>query len=69
MEIPVSEYVPAGADVRLTMDAARTRFVERKVQENSRQLTVAASVFNEGPGETADSDPDCAGWNQRHLSE
>ncbi|WP_294731602.1 U32 family peptidase [uncultured Faecalibaculum sp.] len=50
VEIPVSEYVPAGADVRLTMDAARTRFVERKVQENSRQLTVTASVFNEGAG-------------------
>lgn len=44
VEIPVSAYVPKGADVRLTMDARLTKEIERISGENRRQLPVKARL-------------------------
>ncbi|WP_276846989.1 peptidase U32 family protein [Faecalibaculum rodentium] len=50
VEIPLSSFVPAGADVRLTVDARRTRMVQEQSLHPGRRLMVQAELENSGPG-------------------
>lgn len=49
-QVPASRYIPKGAKVRLTLDAARTKEVRELIGRTRRRQTIEADVLCKGPG-------------------
>lgn len=68
VEIPVRDYVPRHAEVRLTIDAERTRQVDKLIRDNRRQQPVNATLVCEGPGSPLVLEVECGGCRAKEES-